>query len=932
MIKSQLTLSSTPILNFYYTEHSKFSNLFEFDCLDYFVTDDIVKYETHYSWAHQFIAYCIRPTHGTWKSLSTENPSMFASNFTFEELKHNGITGAELLSWSATMDLVENYEAYLAGDVLTSDTDVYYNCTPSWFGNRCEYTLSLGDQLSLPDIISLVFSLKSHDYYWPDGIPCYTLIQCNRGPRVRCLDWREICDGKIDCIDGGADEVHCWQLEQWDVVPGQNEFRCHNGMHSISNQYHRDALFNPDCIDRSDESSQSDQWDQCYQDPAFRCEEHTCRMSRDNAILVCGDGQCVRDWNECKNGRGYSRWTNSDLPTLPSNCEDLMFCLTRMRSTVRRMPCTWFCNGRCAFNLPYNCPEKFPFPSEFIALGHVFFLYESANGDRTMDRILPSYVCFKPEKCPLIQSIMMYNGSACFQFDRISLRLQHQLHWLRLVSLIEGYFLTHCFLTSSQSCSNNVTTHRCANSSKCISKHRLLDGVQDCLENDDESFTDSCSLNHTDRHRCIDTEKKCISPFVLHDGQFDCPAGEDEFKSLSRIVTSQTQISFFTLCDGFQELIPILIDGRNHTDETECHQWPCRNLYTACNNIWNCPDGSDEQNCPDINSQLIDRLCINPIKSNDFCSSLYENNLTHCRLRTNVSQLCFNVTSDTYNEFHQWTTDKYLPHSQICHLITGCSANLHPVMPNIIGHQLFVCTIGKLTQIQEVSCTLSREYKSWFYSSLSSTVAVNKVVPSIRSTREKRQLDEYLSPWYCHRGLGIWFLDTVRQRKCLCPPSYYGDRCQYQNQRVSLTLYIDSQNNYRSIYSVVVMLVGEDGMIESFDQIFYIPMHHCDMRKFNQYLIYRSRPKDPHKNFSVQLHAYNKHTLNYHGSWLFLLSFPFLPVHRLTVAIQIPSEQPPRCSFWCGNHGQCFRFLNRKDPDAFYCRCDPGWTGTQCLV
>lgn len=28
-----------------------------------------------------------------------------------------------------------------------------------------------------------------------------------------CLDWREICDGKVDCPDGGKDKEQCWQLE-----------------------------------------------------------------------------------------------------------------------------------------------------------------------------------------------------------------------------------------------------------------------------------------------------------------------------------------------------------------------------------------------------------------------------------------------------------------------------------------------------------------------------------------------------------------------------------------------------------------------------------------------------------------------------------------------------------------------------------------------
>lgn len=42
---------------------------------------------------------------------------------------------------------------------------------------------------------------------------------------------------------------------------------------------------------------------------------------------------------------------------------------------------------------------------------------------------------------------------------------------------------------------------------------------------------------------------------------------------------------------------------------------------------------------------------------------------------------------------------------------------------------------------------------------------------------------------YCHRGVDIdvWHDEQIKHA-CFCPPSYYGDRCQYQSQRISLTV------------------------------------------------------------------------------------------------------------------------------------------------
>jgi hypothetical protein len=77
---------------------------------------------------------------------------------------------------------------------------------------------------------------------------------------------------------------------------------------------------------------------------------------------------------------------------------------------------------------------------------------------------------------------------------------------------------------------------------------------------------------------------------------YDCdmPIGES-FDGNSSI--SIERISFPGICDGYTELPPNLIDGRNETDETECDDYPCNNTYTRCDGIWNCLDGADEVNC-----------------------------------------------------------------------------------------------------------------------------------------------------------------------------------------------------------------------------------------------------------------------------------------------------------------------------------------------
>ena len=50
-----------------------------------------------------------------------------------------------------------------------------------------------------------------HSYeYRPISLTCYTHLKCDHGYSPACLDWSDICDGKVDCPDEEFDEEHCW--------------------------------------------------------------------------------------------------------------------------------------------------------------------------------------------------------------------------------------------------------------------------------------------------------------------------------------------------------------------------------------------------------------------------------------------------------------------------------------------------------------------------------------------------------------------------------------------------------------------------------------------------------------------------------------------------------------------------------------------------
>ncbi|CAF4908814.1 unnamed protein product [Rotaria sp. Silwood1] len=155
--------------------------------------------------------------------------------------------------------------------------------------------------------------------------------------------------------------------------------------------------------------------------------------------------------------------------------------------------------------------------------------------------------------------------------------------------------------------------YQCQKSTKCVSKQRLVDGIQDCPWNDDETFDDSCSLNDARfRRKCLIRDKKmCTAPSFSIDKSTGCE--DDEENNIGHgIAKYDDHIYFQRMCDGKRDLITIVIDGQNETDETECTYWPCNNTYTRCDGFWSCTDGADEINSPNSICPEFHHRCVFP--------------------------------------------------------------------------------------------------------------------------------------------------------------------------------------------------------------------------------------------------------------------------------------------------------------------------------
>jgi hypothetical protein len=922
--------------NMYETEQNVTAHHQYYDCLLYYVLDNIVvdMSITTYHHQHQIIPYCMRPSNISNDELFSKNQSLILDGSKavyFRELSRQGVSSQQLLSRSASIDLAERYQIYLNNPTISLSQQLFYNCLSPWFGPQCQYRFINEEVYYFDEIVkSTYLSLKASESVMDiQGQTCYIDLKCIRSPSLLCLDWREVCDGKVDCLDGDQDEKYCFELEMSEC--DKNEYRCRNGMQCVPLEFFNDNTVNPDCIDRTDELYGRFEdiiyHRSCNRDPSFRCEEHSCQPDlSDN--FVCGDGECSDEIGKCHTGR-QNIMTHAMRALDPNgdtdHCRVAMTCITWQN-------CPDLCStvDACTKLIRTFCKQSlFVYPTYPFLFGHVRFIFSNNRSLITVSnpdlissdliQLLPDYVCYNKQLCGDILPVttILLEGLTCRHIHS-AFKLSDDYSWENLIYSIKKVFYqcsTIHDMKNQTNCSHS-SLYQCANSSKCISKYRLRDGVQDCYENDDETL--NTNLN------------KSNSSFNNH--------------------TMIKSDLFPLLCDGYIDMQ--FDDTLNETDETNCNWWPCNNIYTQCNKIWNCHNGLDEINCSYLPScSPLFHPCISPDTFNFTCLSIDQagNGVVNCVGGSDEPYLCRHKNLHySGNTFRCWNESSCLDISTslLCDGKKDCLLNDDERLCNgdytdgclFVGFYehneflKFLCQSPVFLKPNQLFLLLRNLVKYPEQNAIqhyrNTSLRINNRDVQI-ITVKSLTLKETANKWQCNRGIHVWIRKSrdITTRRCLCPPAYYGDFCQYQSQRVSLTLQFKAQADWRTTFTLVITLVDQQQTIESYDQIQYLAIRDCNI-KFNLNLLYSTRSKNIFKNYTVRIDAYDRHMLMYRASWIFPIIFPFLPVYRIAAQLIIPIKTPRGCINTC-NHGRCIRFSNKDDYD---CQCDPGWTGPQCTI
>ncbi|CAF0982244.1 unnamed protein product [Adineta ricciae] len=834
------------------------------------------------------------------------------NRFSFNDLAKKNISSAELYQWSVPIDTIEEYQDYLKSNDVSLKEKLVYKCTLPRFGSMCQYSLYYYNRR-----YKAIYELISS---WHEQIDmtCYTHLKCNRGNAPACLDWSEICDGIVHCLDGPFDEEHCWQLEL--IECEDNEFKCHNGQ-CIPNDFVQDMTRIPDCLDESDEklstsaSTEHSLYDE--DDPPFGWEDVRC--GRSFLTSSCNP--------ERANQLIKSIFSIKDT-SISDECWFALQCLIGIQNQAFDWITLDIIVEQCLPTMRNECPSIINIPNVPIFFGHVYTFYKRNDLLHDGIHVLP-YLCsnksFHDGSLQLAPD-MSSNDTKCFipppptAFIDLGGLVQDFRYEYFMNDIFAQIQNIHPIINFPLHQCNTSNFYQCRNSSKCISFHRLNDGKSDCIYNDDEG-----------------------------DYRED---PDDSYQNYTR-----RTISFQTMCDGFEELYPLEIDNENHTDETECQLWECNNIYTRCDGIWNCRNGKDEIGCgmssTIYNCSLDTTICVTLDTVEFSCLSIQKISDGHvdCLGGTDEIELC---REQSTSKFYCMNTNppKCVFSGQLCNRDKDCP----------YGDDEFFCqrtrsSPGFFLDCEKTDFGSERDIEKFFcYSSMyifkkpSKYFKIDGFDQSWKEEIIKNETIQYdFSHDYsssilqfdqarCNRGadLHVWLNQSSNSyiNTCLCPPSHYGNQCQYQNQRISLALrFYVSSDSWKTPLAILVLLIDDTNQrtIHSYEQLTYLSVRDCKI-KFDFHLFYSTRPKDSQRNYSIHIDIYEKSSQKYRTSFLYPVKFSFLPVHRLAFIVNIPSSdhsQQHICSNNPCQHGKCQKYFN---DEATFCQCDQNWSGKYCQI
>jgi hypothetical protein len=407
-----------------------------------------------------------------------------------------------------------------------------------------------------------------------------------------------------------------------------------------------------------------------------------------------------------------------------------------------------------------------------------------------------------------------------------------------------------------------------------------------------------CFLANTTDPLHVEKNRPCINLTQIGDGIEDCYGGLDEKNTLES-------------CDGS------MLGFSFHCGNKQCSDYEslCQEKSESCRSKILCYYKSKNQSC----SATMDVVCLDgSCKKSARCNGKFECSYGEdehwCPLTETIEDTKYKYRNSKRSPKTYWKLfwPNFPLHSQ-------------PTLTEFDGKQ-------------------ATQYSR----SLSKIINVTRIATS------------YADSYRCNRGVAIAY-DSDADPVCFCPPSYYGDWCEYFSDRLTIITHLDLTSRttadyaHRSQWYKVIASLLYDQRIIDFHEFhvnsnievknfvkhkFYLLFSSTDQmreqkvsRYFNRTDIIENQP------YSIRFDVYRLtgNEIDELGSWLYPIYFDFLPVFRLATVLKFPkwyensTIDPCANNTSCPQNSVCRPIFNQEYP-RFWCSCESTFYGKNCEI